>query len=248
MVVAEQAFVSPGRLTAASAQAVANALLPYLGDARLVLDVGVGDGAGAVPLESVGVCVVALDIDCRALADVLGPAVCADAHHLPMAAGSVPVVHLSGVLHHTTDWRRVLAELARVVTDGGLVAAVLSPGTQDPLPDQVRRHLATALDLRLAPRPLRRSPDLHEAQQVDAELECLGFGPPWVLQVPGQLVTSARRLVAAASSHPATPAVQPADMQAAAAATLAWAATLVGGPDIEVLLPTGRVYRIYRKG
>lgn len=45
---------------------------------------------------------------------------CGDVLQLPLEANSFDVVFSNGVLHHTTDWRRGIAELVRVLKPGGI--------------------------------------------------------------------------------------------------------------------------------
>ncbi len=85
---------------------------------KRVLEVGVGTGRYAVPLQKSGIRVVGVDISHRmvefGLAKGMRDTVFADGARLPFAAGSFDVATTNHVLHLIPDWRDVLGELARV--------------------------------------------------------------------------------------------------------------------------------------
>lgn len=243
-------YYAAGVLTAATARSVAAALLPYLGTASFVLDPGIGNGTAVAPLVAAGMPVLGVDPDRSLLApQALIRTVCATVLRLPFAAASVPAVHFTEGFRVEDDWRGACAEIGRVLMPGGVLAAVIEPFGQDPLPEQVRRHFLTQLAMRSSfhagPEPI----GLQRAAQVDAELVAAGCGAPTLVRIRGQQVTSARRLVAAARArHSAVAAlVADVDLDELGEQTVEWAARRTGGPDVEVLLAAGRAYRIYRK-
>jgi SAM-dependent methyltransferase len=88
---------------------------------RKVLEVGVGTGRYAVPLQKSGIPVVGVDISRRmvelGLAKGLRDVVFADGARLPFAARSFDVATTNHVLHLLPDWRDAFAEIARVTRD-----------------------------------------------------------------------------------------------------------------------------------
>ncbi len=88
---------------------------------KRVLEVGVGTGRYAVPLQKSGVRVVGVDISRKmvefGLAKGLRDVVFADAARLPFVSGSFDVATTNHVLHLIPDWRDVLREIARVTRE-----------------------------------------------------------------------------------------------------------------------------------
>ncbi len=88
---------------------------------KRVLEVGVGTGRYAVPLQKSGIRVVGVDISRKmvefGLAKGLRDVVFADAARLPFAPGSFDVATTNHVLHLIPDWRDVLKEIARVTRE-----------------------------------------------------------------------------------------------------------------------------------
>src|SRR5438128_9136368 len=88
---------------------------------KRVLEVGVGTGRYAVPLQKSGIRVVGVDISRKmvefGLAKGLRDVVFADAARLPFVSGSFDVATTNHVLHLIPDWRDVLRELARVTRE-----------------------------------------------------------------------------------------------------------------------------------
>lgn len=161
-------------------------LATEFGDLDPVLDVGTGSGAVASELLRRGVRLCLLDVvDLRdrpvpAAAYVLG-----DGCALPIRSGAVGGVHLAWVIHHLPDWRRAMAETARVLAPGG----VLAIGAGGRLPDGVLGELidgffAAADDAGY--RSLHKH-DPHDITEVDRELAGLGFGEPTLPSVTWQV-------------------------------------------------------------
>jgi SAM-dependent methyltransferase len=112
-----------------------------IGPRTRVLDVGCGAGRHAIALAREGCLVVAVDVGTEALAAarraeeetafLAGPAprrisfVRGDATRLPLADDSVDCAIASEVLEHLPDDGAALAELARVVRPGGLLAVTV---------------------------------------------------------------------------------------------------------------------------
>lgn len=88
---------------------------------KRILEVGVGTGRYAVPLQKSGVRVVGVDISRRmvefGLAKGLRDVVFADGAHLPFVRGAFDAATTNHVLHLISDWRDVLQEIARVTRE-----------------------------------------------------------------------------------------------------------------------------------
>jgi len=107
----------PPPLRETAVRAVADAM----GRDGLVLEVGVGTGRFAIPLRSLGVRVVGVDIAPRMLAIARGKG-CGDlflasALRLPFRNGAFRASTAIHVLHLVAAWREVLHELARVTRE-----------------------------------------------------------------------------------------------------------------------------------
>src|SRR2546425_4865974 len=85
---------------------------------KRVLEVGVGTGRYAVPLQKSGVRVVGVDISRKmvefGLAKGLRDVVFADAARLPFVSGAFDVATTNHVLHLIPDWQEALREKLRV--------------------------------------------------------------------------------------------------------------------------------------
>jgi len=88
---------------------------------KRVLEVGVGTGRYAVPLQKSGLRVVGVDISRSmvefGLAKGLRDVVFADGAHLPFDRQSFEAATTNHVLHLISDWRDVLREIARVTRE-----------------------------------------------------------------------------------------------------------------------------------
>jgi len=93
------------------------------------LEIGVGTGLVALPLAAAGVPLVGLDLSSPMLAKLAEkaggrapfPLVVADATTIPFVDHRFGAAVVRHVLHLVPGWRRVVAELVRVVTPKGLV-------------------------------------------------------------------------------------------------------------------------------
>lgn len=116
-------------LSEEASQAMVSSLAAELHDRGRCLEVGVGTGLVALPLAAAGVPMVGIDISGPMLAKLVEkaggrepfPLVRADATSLPFADDSFGGAVVRHVLHLVPEWRRVVAELVRVVSPGGLV-------------------------------------------------------------------------------------------------------------------------------
>ena len=90
----------------------------------LVADVACGDGATLSLLSRAGLLSVGVDVEPRAvaLARRHAPVVVGDAHALPLATGAYDVVLLECALSTFGDPSTALAQVARVLRPGGLLA------------------------------------------------------------------------------------------------------------------------------
>jgi ubiquinone/menaquinone biosynthesis C-methylase UbiE len=103
------------------------------------LEIGVGTGRIALPLDRRGIPLVGTDIAPamleRLIANAGGrrfPVLLADATGLPLADGSFGAVIASHVLHLIPDWRSAVDEAARVMRPGGVLLADFGGGPRAP--------------------------------------------------------------------------------------------------------------------
>lgn len=95
-----------------------DALCRELEACKKVLEVGVGTGRFAIPLQSRGIPLLGVDISSRMLAEGrskgLGNVALADALFLPFEESAFDATYSVHVLHLIGDWRDALKEIARV--------------------------------------------------------------------------------------------------------------------------------------
>jgi SAM-dependent methyltransferase len=105
-------------------------LASELGGRGTALELGVGTGQVALPLHAAGIPVVGMDLS-RPMMDRLihkaggrspFPLVQGDATRMPFADGAFGAAYLRWVLHLIPDWKGALAEVVRVVREGGVFA------------------------------------------------------------------------------------------------------------------------------
>jgi SAM-dependent methyltransferase len=122
--------------------------------ATLVVDLACGSGAMSRELARPGRTVVGLDLSEHELALAAerspGPWIRADALHLPFRDGSVDVVTSSLGLIVVQPLTQVLAEVARVLRPGGVLAAI-APALRPLGPSDVRT--LTSINTRLRTKP-----------------------------------------------------------------------------------------------
>jgi SAM-dependent methyltransferase len=114
-------------------------LSPLLSDdllaRRRVLDLGCGSGEASLGLLARGARPISMDLTRAAVQRLRGrepslPVCQGDALALPFGSATFDHIISIGVLHHTPDWRRALAEAARVLRpDGRLVIMMYASGT-----------------------------------------------------------------------------------------------------------------------
>ncbi len=94
-----------------------------------VLEIGVGTGRIALPLDERGIALAGLDVSMAMMSKLLEktgrampfPLVQGDALRLPFTDGAFGAAFAVHVLHLIPDWRGVLGEMVRVVRPGGAV-------------------------------------------------------------------------------------------------------------------------------
>src|SRR5436190_5667778 len=115
---------------------------------KAVLEIGVGTGRYAVPLQKSGINVVGVDIApkmvARGLEKGLPNVVFADGARLPFRDGSFDAVTTNHVLHLVPDWRVVLMEAHRVLRPGGVYFSMFERHRELSLTDRYR-EVAKAL-------------------------------------------------------------------------------------------------------
>jgi SAM-dependent methyltransferase len=181
---------------------VLGVLVDELGGKR-VLEVGVGTGRYAVPLQKSGIAVVGIDISRRmvelGLAKGLREVVFADGAHIPFRDGAFDAATTNHVLHLVPDWRDVLGEIARVTRD--VYFSILEDGDRWPVKREYDRKVREGGYVWNAPGlperelPERLVPDVvmpvgpfHEAVAADAlldEIDGRTYSSQW--DVPGPL-------------------------------------------------------------
>jgi len=134
----------PPRVLAKAIGVLAEAL-----EGKRVLEVGVGTGRYAVPLQKSGIEVVGVDIAprmvARALEKGLRGVVFADGAQLPFRSESFDAATTNHVLHLVPDWQRVLREIDRVLRPGGSYFTVIERHRGTMLTERYR-EIARGLD------------------------------------------------------------------------------------------------------
>jgi len=146
---------TPGSTSALLSRAVAGDHTPYRwlvravsGEARRVLDLACGNGPVARELS--GRHVIGVDNNPVQLAGAPGPRVQADARHLPFANEAFDVVTCSMGLMVLQPLPEVLAEAARVLRRGGVLAATI-PAVRPLRRGDIRTLTGLTTRLRSAP-------------------------------------------------------------------------------------------------
>jgi SAM-dependent methyltransferase len=142
---------------------------------RDVLDVGAGQGTMSARLERLGYEVTSTDVSEAAVAvlraQLAGPVVEASVTDLPFDDESFDGAVLGEVLEHVEDDRGALAEVARVLRPGGVLAASVPAnpalyGPSDEWAGHVRRYTRSALM------------DAYTGAGLTVD-QCLGWGFPF---------------------------------------------------------------------
>lgn len=182
-----------------------------LAEGRRVLDAGCGVGYGTGMLaeagarETIGLDVASEVVEAAAGAHRAPEFVTGDIHALPFEAGRFDLVVCFEVIEHVDEQDRAIAELARVLAPGG-VLAISSPnrgvypgGNPHHLHEYVPDELRAALAEHFAHVELRRQHDwvasavLDDAEVADAALAdlALGVGKTTALQPASETYTIA---------------------------------------------------------
>jgi SAM-dependent methyltransferase len=98
-----------------------------------VLDVGVGTGRFALPLQRMGLVVVGIDISREMMAKAMQKGaknlLYADVHQIPFRDRTFKTALLVHILHLVSDWARVVRESARVARDTVISVVESAEGT-----------------------------------------------------------------------------------------------------------------------
>lgn len=116
------------------------------------LEIGVGTGRIALPLQAGGTDMVGLDLSQAMMQRLLHnaggkapfPLVRADASSLPFIDNSFAAAVAVHVLHLIPEWKRVLGELGRVVRPSGPLVIDIGRQTQGPFRDLLAKFAAAA--------------------------------------------------------------------------------------------------------
>jgi ubiquinone/menaquinone biosynthesis C-methylase UbiE len=139
------------------------------------LEIGVGTGRMALPLQAGGTGMVGIDLSQAMMQRLVHnaggeapfPLARADASSLPFIDASFAAALAVHVLHLIPEWRRALAELIRVVRPSGSIVIDIGRETQGPFRDLLAEFAATA-----------RIPETHrgvkDADELDAAMAEMG--------------------------------------------------------------------------
>lgn len=120
----------------------ATGVLSELLQGRRVLEVGVGTGRYAVPLQKSGIRLIGVDIApkmvARGLEKGMRDVVFADGATLPFRDGSFGAATTNHVLHLVADWRNVLREIRRVLRTEGFYFSVIERERRRALSERYR--------------------------------------------------------------------------------------------------------------
>ncbi|MFE0463896.1 methyltransferase domain-containing protein [Kitasatospora sp. NPDC058965] len=145
-----------------------------IGPDSVVLDLGCGPGADLAAFAAPGARVIGVDRDPAAVrrARALGHRVLlADAHALPLPAGSVDRVHTDRVLQHVADVPGALAEAARVLRPGGRLV-MAEPDWDSLAVDHPEPELSRAYTRHLADRIVPNAVIGRQLPRLAAEAGC----------------------------------------------------------------------------
>ena len=203
------------------------------------LEIGIGTGRIALPLQQRGVDVYGVDISVEMLRKLVAkagasppPVAIADATRLPFGEAAFSSAIASHVLHLIPDWRTALDELARVVRPGGVLLASRSGDSREPWQREVRRRFFAEAGGRDWPPGIRRM------DEVDAEMRSRGVEVRKVRDVKSESSASISELLDALEKGiwSACWSIDDETRRRAAAVTREWARREIG--DLDAQHPT----------
>jgi len=129
----------------------------HANSAKVIVDVGCGEGAFSKALAVGKRLIVAIDIDKELLREIKDPhieEVCADAHYLPLRDGSVDCALALSLLEHLKRPERCIEELWRVLRRHG-TAIIQLPNLQYPFEPHTKWPLLCLMPKKLQLRILK---------------------------------------------------------------------------------------------
>jgi SAM-dependent methyltransferase len=141
--------------------------------ARLVADIGCGEGALAVAAHSTRMRVIGIDASPNMLAACPGPRVLADARRLPFPPGSFDVAVAANMLYHLDDPLDAIREAHRILRPGGLFIATAISRDDSPELAAIWKRATTTFDAEEAPGIVASVFGTAEADRWDAPLIAL---------------------------------------------------------------------------
>jgi SAM-dependent methyltransferase len=236
-------------------RALIEGLCAHLHGRGLCLDAGVGTGSIALPLVEAGIPVVGVDRS-QAMLDALQakcggaapfPLVQGDLTHLPLGEGAFGAALAANVFHLIPAWQAAVAELVRVVRQGGLLlvnlgASGLATEEGELIMDRFRQLLGEAWS------PAMDAVGPRSVAEFDACVLAHGATllPPFEIrfQQTSTLAGMITRLEHNVFARPAT--IDDAALRRAAAATRVWARKQFGQLDAPRWNERVITYRIYQ--
>jgi ubiquinone/menaquinone biosynthesis C-methylase UbiE len=203
----------------------------------LCLEIGVGTGRIALPLEARGVNVTGVDISLEMLRKLraksaAAPVAIADATRLPFRDGTFASAIASHVLHLIPAWRNAVDELLRVVRPGGVVLASRAADSSAEWQGAVRRRFFD--EAGNPPWP----PGIDTIAQLDEEMRRRGLSVRSIEDVRSESTSSIAKLVVALEKGiwSACWSIDEVTRKRAADATREWARRELG--DLDAPRPT----------
>jgi len=237
-------------MTPEAQAAVGDLLARELAGAGRCLEIGIGTGRIALPVNARGVDVFGIDLSepmvrrLREKGDAEGahvPVAVADATMLPFPEAAFGGALVAHVLHLIPEWRAALRELVRVVRPGGV--ALIALGTESGIRDEIETLFVVEAGIERAFIGLDHDPDRLDAAMRDlgAEVQVL----PAVRQVkPTRLDEFISRLEDGLYSF--TWRAEPEARHRAADAVRAWARERYGSLEEPRPFESAIVWRRYR--
>ncbi len=132
-------------------RAIADGIAAALGDAKNLLEVGIGTGRMAAPLAARGVHVTGIDISAAMLAVLRGKrtdidVILAEGARPPFRAGSFDAALFVHILHLVPDAQATVRAALRVVRPGGLLVSGADDWSREGVRDQADRIIREAVN------------------------------------------------------------------------------------------------------